>query len=298
MGLFNTGILIAVGYYLWQNVTQITLNFADFHYPRVFISLLFPVFFYFNAAIIFYLLNKVFHLPFGLPQSFQIYFGSFLAAYIPGRAFVLIKRHLMSRNNSVPFVSMLMVYFTEAVVMVLGAVIFAGLVILFSGRVLSQTYFVMTVVIFICLAICIHPALLNSAYRFYQKWRGVQNIQKFAMSYQSLWKIILAYVINWGIYSLGIMWMLSAIYNVSQVTLIYLAGIYILAGVLGMLAVILPMGLGVREGVVIIGFSPIIGAPQAAFCAILMRIWSTVSEILCFIVYKLLEKGISLLREE
>jgi len=59
-----------------------------------------------------------------------------------------------------------------------------------------------------------------------------------------------------------------------------LARIYIASHILGYVALLAPGGLGVREGVLAILLTPLVGAGPAAGLALLSRLWSTVSELI------------------
>ena len=63
-----------------------------------------------------------------------------------------------------------------------------------------------------------------------------------------------------------------------------LGAIYVVAGAIGILAVFVPSGLGVREGVIVVLASPIIGASAAIFAAILARLIATAADALVALV--------------
>ena len=58
------------------------------------------------------------------------------------------------------------------------------------------------------------------------------------------------------------------------------ASIYVAAYVAGILTVIVPGGVGVREGVLVTALTPIIGIDRALFLAITSRLWLVALEIL------------------
>lgn len=61
--------------------------------------------------------------------------------------------------------------------------------------------------------------------------------------------------------------------------------IYIAAYVLGILIIVVPGGIGIREGALVLSLTPLIGADRAAFLAIASRLWLTALEILGALVF-------------
>jgi uncharacterized membrane protein YbhN (UPF0104 family) len=61
---------------------------------------------------------------------------------------------------------------------------------------------------------------------------------------------------------------------------VFVTQIYIVAGVTGMLAFILPSGIGVREGVMMLGLTNLLPTSEAAVVTVLARICITSAEII------------------
>ena len=60
-----------------------------------------------------------------------------------------------------------------------------------------------------------------------------------------------------------------------------LLGIYPLAQCLGFLTLVAPGGLGIREGVLMIGLQPVIGAEAAIVSSVAVRVLQTAADLLC-----------------
>lgn len=70
-----------------------------------------------------------------------------------------------------------------------------------------------------------------------------------------------------------------------------LASIFILAGVVGMLALFVPSGIGVREGIIVLLASVYFAPEQAIVLALVARFFTTIADIGVAIVYMTLNKG-------
>jgi uncharacterized membrane protein YbhN (UPF0104 family) len=67
---------------------------------------------------------------------------------------------------------------------------------------------------------------------------------------------------------------------------------YVLAGAIGILAILVPSGLGVREAVIVVVLSPFMGVPAAIVVSVLARLCATVGDGLVALVYVLTRRTI------
>ncbi|WP_375000327.1 lysylphosphatidylglycerol synthase domain-containing protein [Aeromicrobium sp. CTD01-1L150] len=67
---------------------------------------------------------------------------------------------------------------------------------------------------------------------------------------------------------------------------------YVLAGAIGILAVLVPSGLGVREAVIVVILAPYVGVPAAIVVSVLARLCSTVGDGLVAVIYVLTRRTI------
>ncbi|MGJ9411309.1 lysylphosphatidylglycerol synthase domain-containing protein [Aeromicrobium sp. CF4.19] len=71
-----------------------------------------------------------------------------------------------------------------------------------------------------------------------------------------------------------------------------LGAAYVLAGAIGILAVLVPSGLGVREAVIVAILVPFVGLPAAIVVSVLARLCSTVGDALVALIYVLTRRTI------
>lgn len=77
---------------------------------------------------------------------------------------------------------------------------------------------------------------------------------------------------------LGFVAIVGAVHHVTPVDAIVLIAAYTLAGILGLLAIFVPSGIGVREAVIVLVCSRMMPVEVAAVVAINARIWATVAD--------------------
>ena len=89
----------------------------------------------------------------------------------------------------------------------------------------------------------------------------------------------------------GFVWIASSLVSLAPSDYVPLAVIYILAGVVGLLAIFVPSGLGVREAVIVLLASAYMSPAQAVIVSIAARFYATIADLLLAGVYLVLNKG-------
>ncbi|MBX3313400.1 MAG: flippase-like domain-containing protein [Actinobacteria bacterium] len=91
-------------------------------------------------------------------------------------------------------------------------------------------------------------------------------------------RLQLLYTVPRIINGIGFVVLVSAVYDVGPGDVVILTAAYTLAGILGILAVFVPSGIGVREAVIVIVLSRMMPVELAAVCAINARIYATIAD--------------------
>lgn len=89
----------------------------------------------------------------------------------------------------------------------------------------------------------------------------------------------------------GFVWIATSLVQVAPADYVSLGVIYILAGVVGLLAIFVPSGLGVREAVIVLLASAYMTPAQAIVVSIAARFYATIADLLLAGVYLILNKG-------
>ena len=91
--------------------------------------------------------------------------------------------------------------------------------------------------------------------------------------------VVFLFVLNWIVLGLGIYMLTCSVYPVSVDKFLYVSGIYGLSRIIGILAVFAPSGIGVSEGILLVGLMLIMPEEYAVVISIISRLWVTVSEL-------------------
>ena len=97
-----------------------------------------------------------------------------------------------------------------------------------------------------------------------------------------LLKVIFFYGLNFIIFGIAFLIFINSIYPVAVSNYLFITGTTGGAGLIGLFAIFVPAGLGVREGVMVFTLSFIIPPAIAAVIALTSRLWMTVGEVFLF----------------
>jgi hypothetical protein len=167
----------------------------------------------------------------------------------------------------------------------LASVLAASLIFLFSLFFTEiqdfQKYRIIALFLLLVFFILIHPRILNYFIAIFLKIAKREPV-KLNMTYYQLLKIISLYVANFMVFGIGFVLFINSIYPISFSNYLFITGTTAGAGLIGLFAIFVPAGLGVREGVMVFTLSLIIPPTFACIIALTSRIWLTLGEVFLF----------------
>lgn len=111
------------------------------------------------------------------------------------------------------------------------------------------------------------------------------------LSVLARFKLILSFCMAHVIRAWGFAMLISAFFSEPSMQL--LMGTFILASALGILSVVTPSGLGVKEGVLLAILTPIIGLQNSLLVSIIARIWEMLVDALMLLMAWLIDRKLS-----
>lgn len=291
--------IIAIGFvikYLYNNLFDFNFKNIDFNKGYFILSIPMGIIFTFNLSLLHSLLNRLNGIKINFLESMNVYFSSLLESYIPGKIFIAVKRTSI-KNYNAETEDIVLVYYLETFCSIIGSMIF----VLFSMLFWRNTEIIenQNTLIFIplmLLFLVVHPKFINTIILTSNKLFKKQ-IGKIKFNFYSIITCVLLYTLNWFFLSAGLLFLFKAfLFNV-EVNFFEIGGISCFSGIIGIIAIFTPGGLGVREGVIIIILSNFISLEFASIFAIVSRLWTTfISEITSLLVFKSLYKYFILLK--
>lgn len=220
-------------------------------------------------------------------ELIYVYAKSWLGRYIPGTApWILGKIYFASRHgiskNKLAVSSLL-----EGSLQVSVTLALAFVMLIFDTRLDVITFHVkllMTIVIFASM-IAIWPPIFNSIISIAYKFLKRKNLaNEHLVSGRIISRGVALYAVGAILNGLSLFFICKAVSpTLSYHDLIFVMGAGNLAGAVGMLAIFVPSGLGIREGISLILLSVIMPRELALIVTVAWRIWGVVIDLIFFV---------------
>ena len=209
------------------------------------------------------------------------YLYSILGKYIPGKVFMLLARIPPYEKENKSITKLSISFLIENVCTLLGAAFLFLFSLFFIPPEIAKgldDYKWGAIILVAVFFICIHPSFINFFLGILQKITKKDNM-KIPMTYLQMLKVVLLFIFNWIVLGIGFYMLAYSIYKIPVSEMLYVSGVFGLSVIIGILAFFAPSGIGVREGILILGLSFIMPNEYAVIISIVSRLWMTISEL-------------------
>jgi hypothetical protein len=216
-------------------------------------------------------------------KSMRIWFLSQAGRYIPGKVWFALGRIYLCEREGIPKTVATVATGFELLLVLGSAIVVFGLASLASPSLAGQPYgfWIWLVPVIV---IGVHPRIIRSLLA-----RLRRAPEEFTMRYADTLKILGLYVLCWCLYGVGFFFIGTAL-QLGAGTSIFrpagtaeiipeMIGINSLSWAGGLLSIVTPAGLGVREGISGVLLAGIAEKPYPALIPLTARIWVTVAEV-------------------
>lgn len=236
-----------------------------------------------GRALLWHLLTRDLDVAIGWRQALASWSVSLLGKYVPGKVFYLLARLEPYRREGRSKSQVTVAFGIEtvaALIAQLGTVLVA-LWLADLGPLQPARPFLP--LLLIVMAVGLHPRIIEPTLNL-----GLRLLRRpptrIVLTYCQLLRVVGAYLINWQMFGLGFFLLLNSVYPVPIEDVAFVVGAMSVATVAGILALVVPSGLGVREGLLALLLAAIIPAPVAALVALAQRGWVLIGEGLVVVV--------------
>ncbi len=277
---------------IYRNWNEIKSYAVNINYAWLFVSYAgFIVANIFMTGIWYVLLRKM-RAPIGLGASIAIWSVSILGKYIPGKGWQFVSIVYIARKLGVS-------YTKSVTASVMGQIlaIIAGLIAGFS---ILKPY-LPPVVMAVFLAgslIFIYPDFLNRLLKILGKITG-KDIVEIDLGMRDTLTVTFLYLLGWLVFGLSFNILIMSIFPDWGFKVFYSTKIFVSSYLMGLFAVFVPGGLGVREGVMAFLLGKSLPAYLASFISVLARLVATISELTLTVygIYFLKKSGFEVFRK-
>jgi uncharacterized membrane protein YbhN (UPF0104 family) len=201
--------------------------------------------------------------------------------YIPGKIWTIMGKALIVAQHGIPAETATFASFLAQAVTICTGLVMGMVLLVASSQATAVKIAAGAAAIMLAVGIAsqrIQRFVLNLMERLLKREMTVLNYPR-----KRLVAVVAAYVLTWAVWSAGFLLLTKAVmpgYDLDMALLL----VFPLAASLGIVCVIAPGGLGVREGLMVgllvfLGMSPV----QAASLALVARVWFLVTELLVFL---------------
>ena len=220
----------------------------------------------------------------GATEAIRVHFMSWLLKYIPGQVGFVVNKVMWGKRRGTSRLLVLLSVIYENAFLLIGSTV-PMLAILVTAQALRGEHIAITTHAWIALAAIVpvfavaHRGLFSLAMNALAKRTLKRPVpDEYFLSGGTAVRFQLAFLLPRVINGIGIGLTAAALSGASAGSWIPLGAAYALAGAVGILAVFVPSGLGVRESVFVVFAAPLLGVEQAIVVSLVARVLSTVGD--------------------
>lgn len=222
------------------------------------------------------------HLPFR--KAFKIWFMSSLGRYIPGKVWqVMGMAYLTNKEGIAAEISITSAVLAQALSFIPGMMLGLFTVMFFIPDIQLPWWIYLTLVFIPVGIIIVYPPYLEKLVNLINRVLKRRMVHFTATFAGNLYTMFL-YLCAWVVYGIAFFLFTRSITFIDSSYIFSFFGIFAGAYIIGLIAVFVPGGLGVREGILAGLLSVFFPFPVAVAIAFGSRIWITVAELLCVVV--------------
>lgn len=231
-----------------------------------------------GRALIWHYLTQLFDVAIDLRKSVSAWLWSQLGKYIPGKVFLFLGRLDFYQRAGKPVAPVAVAFGVE-------------LVGTFSASIATVLVGVATVDVpemqrwrpllwmgAVVLTVLLHPRVLQTVIQIVARILKRKSFEV-TLTYGQLLRFVLLYTVNWMVFGAAFLVLVNSFTSLPADEFLFVTGAFSFASMVGMVAVFVPSGLGVREGILGFFLAQVISTPLALIAALVARIWFTVVEL-------------------
>lgn len=224
-------------------------------------------------------------------EGVRVHFGSWLLKYVPGQAGFVVNKVLWGKKRGTSRILVLISVVYENAFLLLGSTVPMLAILLVAratGDGVPQAVW-LTLAAVVPLAVITHPAIFRRAVGLLAKRTLKREVpREYFLSTRATWQFQLAYLMPRVINGVGIVIIAVALAQAPPESWIPLAAAYAIAGAIGIVAVFVPSGLGVRESAFVLFATPYLGLEHAIIVSLAARVLATAADLFIAAVYGVL----------
>lgn len=269
-----------IGQLLARNVESLRAHEFHLRWPPLLASLPLGLLYLLGRAYVWHRIVQRVIGPHPLRTNLLSWMASLAGKYLPGKVFLLLGRVYFYRRHGAATARVSLGFLLEACCSALATLAVFALAAAYQSDRSAITLLPGLAAVAVGLLVVTHPAVLRGLLGL-----ALRIARQPPMDVDLRWSDVAAWsgliALDWCVLGAGFYLMLGSVIDVPLSLYPFLTGSFALAGVVGVLALFAPSGIGVREGVLAFTLAQVLPEGVAAVAALLSRIWITLAEALC-----------------
>jgi len=216
--------------------------------------------------------------PLSLPAAIRVMFLGQLGKYLPGGIWQVIATVELGQDHAIPRKRTFTATVIGMAVTLASALALTALQLPFTSSKAARDYWWVLALVPVAL-ICLHPRVLSGALNMVLKLARREPLER-GVSMPGIGRALGWTVLGWILLSVQAWLLVAGIHGGGIADFPAASAAYLLAWVVGFLAIFSPGGLGTRELAMAAALAPLMDWPQALVVATLSRLISTIGDIL------------------
>jgi len=214
----------------------------------------------------------------GCKRALKIFFITDLAKYVPGKVWTIVGKVYLCAKEGIPIAKTSASVVIQPLIQVIAGILIFLVSLPFwtkTNDFMNQLYFFLPLIPIGL--IVLHPAIMTKILNFVLT-RLKQKPIELNIKYKDILLILLLWCGLWILTGIASYFLIISIYSFPVSELPVVIGIFSIAGISQFLT---PSGIGVLEGVLTVLLGLYVPVHIAIFIALLVRVWKTVTELVC-----------------
>jgi glycosyltransferase 2 family protein len=215
---------------------------------------------------------------------------SWLLKYIPGQAGSFLGKIAWGLKTSIPKKVVISSFFYENILLLFSSLIISIPILLnqYFAKINSQLSLFLPVFALVPLFVVFYkPFFLKITGKIYFLMRNESLPEQLFLNSTSLFLLLVKYSLPRVLTGLGFIFVILSILPPDKLTLldyISLGAAYVLAGIIGLIAIFTPGGIGVREAVIVLFASSHFTVGQSIYLALIARFYTLLADIILALI--------------
>ncbi|MDD4150741.1 MAG: lysylphosphatidylglycerol synthase domain-containing protein [Bacteroidales bacterium] len=278
-------VLFFIGRFIIKNFNSLEFSKITFDPIPFIFSIIFIWTWLFISSVVYHQIINGIDNRMSFIENLRIWAISYFGLYVPGKIGVIAYRIINYKEKGLSAIKVSYAFFIEMIISIIGSAFMVLISSMFIRFDFLKDYYIFIILFALILLTIIHPFFVKKISRIYYKYIKKQELTFIPQfTYFFYLKLILLQLLKWCCTGFGIFFLINSVTDLPFIYFPFVTGLYAAAAIVSMLAVFAPSGIGVLEGVMIIGLKEIITNALAGIVSILIRLWKLIGEI-TFVVF-------------